>query len=247
MVKRHLRRYEAPWWWPISVKEYTWVVRPNPGPHPLEKCLPLALLVRDVLRYAKTLREARWIIARGYIKVDGVPRKDYKYPVGLMDVIEIVPTGEVYRMVPHPVKYLWPVPIPKEEARYKLLRIENKTMVKGGQIQLNCHDGRNIQLPYEEGNKYSTLDVILFDLEKKKIVDVVRPELGVVGLIVDGRNVGRVGIIHEIITHWRRRKSTIAIRGFDGKEYRSILDYVFAVGREKPLITVTALEAVEAR
>ena len=97
MVKRHLRRSVAPWWWPIPRKEGgVWTVRPNPGPHPLEKCLPLAIIVRDVLRYAKTLREARYVIGQGHIKVDGRVRRDYKYPVGLMDVIEIVPTGELY-------------------------------------------------------------------------------------------------------------------------------------------------------
>ncbi len=42
-----------------------WVVRPSPGPHPLAKSLPLALLVRDVLRYTKTLREARYVIGKG--------------------------------------------------------------------------------------------------------------------------------------------------------------------------------------
>ena len=239
MTKRHLRRYQAPEWWPISPKEAVWTVRPSPGPHPLEKSLPLAILVRDVLRYAKTLREARYIIGKGLIKVDGVVRRDYKFPVGLMDVIEIVPTGEIYRMVPHPTKFLWPVPISKEEARYKLCRIENKTMVKGGQIQLNLHDGRNIQLPYEEGNKYSTLDSVLIDLVEKKVVDSVKLNVGVLGLVVDGKNVGYYGKITEIIKlQMKTRRSVVMITTDDGRQIRTILDYVFAVGRESPLITV---------
>ncbi len=118
------------------------------------------------------------------IKVDGRVRRDYKYPVGLMDIVEIVPTNEVYRMVPHPTKFLWPVPIGQEEARYKLCRIENKTMVKGGQIQLNLHDGRNLQLPYEEGSKYNTLDSVLIDINEDKIVDYIKLELGSLGSLL---------------------------------------------------------------
>ncbi len=224
-----------------------WVVRSSPGPHPLAKSLPLALLVRDVLRYAKTLREARYVIGKGLIKVDGKVRRDYKYPVGLMDVVEIVPTNEVYRMVPHPTKFLWPVPISQEEARYKLCRIENKTMVKGGQIQLNLHDGRNIQLPYEEGSKYDTLDSVLIDIAENKIVDYVKLELGSLGLIVDGKNVGYYGKITEIVQTYRKRESTVKIITNEGKEVRTIVDYLFAVGKEKPLITIAPQQSTQSQ
>ncbi|ADN50907.1 30S ribosomal protein S4e [Vulcanisaeta distributa] len=247
MPSRHLRRYQAPEWWPISTKEAVWVVRPSPGPHPLAKSLPLALLVRDVLRYAKTLREARYVIGKGLIKVDGKVRRDYKYPVGLMDVVEIVPTNEVYRMVPHPTKFLWPVLISQEEARYKLCRIENKTMVKGGQIQLNLHDGRNIQLPYEEGSKYDTLDSVLIDIAENKIVDYVKLELGSLGLIVDGKNVGYYGKITEIVQTYRKRESTVKIITNEGKEVRTIVDYLFAVGKEKPLITIAPQQSTQSQ
>ncbi len=222
-----------------------WVVRPSPGPHPLAKSLPLALLVRDVLRYAKTLREARYVIGKGLIKVDGRVRRDYKYPVGLMDVVEIVPTNEVYRMVPHPTKFLWPIPISRDEARYKLCRIENKTMVKGGQIQLNLHDGRNIQLPYEEGSKYETLDSVLIDIVDNKVVDHVKLELNSLGLIVDGKNVGYYGKVTEIIQTYRRRESTVKIVTSDGREVRTIMDYLFAIGRDKPLITIAPLQEAQ--
>lgn len=167
--------------------------------------------------------------------------------MGLMDVVEIVPTNEVYRMVPHPTKFLWPVPISQEEARYKLCRIENKTMVKGGQIQLNLHDGRNIQLPYEEGSKYDTLDSVLIDIAENKIVDYVKLELGSLGLIVDGKNVGYYGKITEIVQTYRKRESTVKIITNEGKEVRTIVDYLFAVGKEKPLITIAPQQSTQSQ
>ena len=240
MVKRHLRRSCAPWWWPIPRKiGGVWTVRPNPGPHPLEKCLPLAIIVRDVLRYAKTLKEARYIIGQGMIKVDGRVRRDYKYPVGLMDVVEIVPTGEVYRMVPHPVKFMTLIPIPKEEAKFKLCRIEDKTTIKGGKIQLNLHDGRNHIVEPEEAKKYRTLDTIQLTIPEQSIINHIPIQLGSFVIVIDGRNVGKVGTIVEVIQTFKRRKAIVTIETPKKEIVRTILDYVMPIGFEgKSLITL---------
>ena len=66
---KHLTRHAAPAFWPILRKEWRWAVKPSPGPHSIERCLPLLIIVRDILGYAKTAREARKIIAQGHIKV----------------------------------------------------------------------------------------------------------------------------------------------------------------------------------
>ena len=141
---RHLKRLAAPAFWPVLRKEFKWVAKPSPGPHPIERALPLLVLVRDVFGYAETAREARRVIVEGKVWIDGVPRKNHKFPVGLMDVVSFPDIDEHYRIVPYPTKHLWPIRMPKEEADLKLVRIENKTTVKGGHIQLNLHDGRNI-------------------------------------------------------------------------------------------------------
>jgi len=239
-VKRHLRRSCAPWWWPIPRKVGgVWAVRPQPGPHPLEKSIPLAVLVRDVLRYAKTLKEARRVISMGYIKVDGRVRRDYKYPVGLMDVVEIVPTGELYRMVPHPVKFLTLVPISREEASLKPCRIENKTVVKGGKVQLNLHDGRNHEVPPEEASKYRTLDTIVLTIPEQSIVKHIPIQLGSLVIIIDGKNVGKIGRIVEVIQTFKRRRATVAVETEKGEIIRTILEYVMPIGEDsKPVITI---------
>ncbi len=239
-MKRHLRRSCAPWWWPIPRKTGgVWAIRPHPGPHPLEKSIPLAVLVRDVLRYAKTLKEARKVISMGYIKIDGRVRRDYKYPVGLMDVIEIVPTGELYRMVPHPVKFLTLVPISREEASLKPCRIEDKTVVKDGKVQLNLHDGRNHIVSPEEASKYRTLDTVVLTLPEQSIVRHIPIQLGSLVIIIDGKNVGRIGRIVEVIQTFKRRRATVAIETEKGEIIRTILEYVMPIGEEsKPIITI---------
>jgi len=80
---RHLKALAAPAFWPILRKEYKWTVKPSPGPHPIERSIPLLIIVRDILKYAKTGREARRLIAEGHFKVDGRVRRNYKYLLDL--------------------------------------------------------------------------------------------------------------------------------------------------------------------
>ncbi len=241
--RRHLKTYAAPAWWPIPVKERVWTVKPRPGPHPIERAIPLLILVRDVLGYAKTAREARKIIAEGHIKVDGKIRRDYKFPVGLMDVIEIVDTGETYRIIPYPVKFYTLHPIDKDEAGFKLCRIENKTTVKGGHIQLNLHDGRNVLIRVKdptnpEEDVYSTLGTVKLAIPKQELLDYVPLEKGVIAIVSGGRNVGRVGRVVEITKGIRRFRSIVTLEDVRGEKFQTSLDYIFVIGKEEPMISL---------
>ncbi|NPA84455.1 MAG: 30S ribosomal protein S4e [Crenarchaeota archaeon] len=240
--KRHLKRLAAPAFWPVPRKEAVWAVKPRAGPHPQEESVPLLVLVRDVLKYAETAREARKLIAEGRIKVDGRVRKDYKFPVGPMDVIEIVGADEYYRMIPYPVKYLVPIKIDAEEAKKKICRIENKTTVKRGHIQLNLHDGRNILIKVSdprnpsEAEQYKTLGSLLITVPEQEILEYVPFETGVIAIVKSGRNVGRVGTIEEIVKGMGRKSTLVKMRDVHGETFYTVAQYVVPLGREEPLI-----------
>jgi small subunit ribosomal protein S4e len=136
----HLKRKPAPKMWPIHRKEAVWTVMPKPGPHSISRSLPLALIVRDMLGFAKTAKEAKNIISQGQIMVDGKVRRDERFLVGLMDVVSIPDAKKSYRALPSG-KGLLLHPINADEAAFKLCRIEDKTVVKGGNMHLNLHDG----------------------------------------------------------------------------------------------------------
>ena len=57
----HLKREASPAFWPIHRKEFTWAVKPRPGPHSINRCIPLVLIVREILGLAKTRKEAKKI------------------------------------------------------------------------------------------------------------------------------------------------------------------------------------------
>uniref|UniRef100_A0A7J2U0Y8 Small ribosomal subunit protein eS4 n=1 Tax=Ignisphaera aggregans TaxID=334771 RepID=A0A7J2U0Y8_9CREN len=245
---RHLKRLAAPWFWPILRKEYKWVVKPSPGPHPINRSMPLLTVIRDVLGYAKTAKEAKYIIYSGKVLVDGVVRKDYRFPVGIMDVVAI-PEIELYtRFIPYPTKYLWFTKIPKEEANLKIVRIEDKVTVKGGHIQLNLLDGRNIVIRVKdpkqpaEATNFATLDSLLIEVPSQQIIQHIKLDIGKIAIVIDGKNVGRIGKIvnMDVKPGLKRRRSVVTLEDMQGHRFQTILDYIMVVGDEKPLLTLVS-------
>ena len=244
----HLKREASPKFWPIHRKEFTWAVKPRPGPHPINRCIPLVLIVREILGLAKTRKEARKIISQGKILVDGKVRRDDRFPAGLMDVISIPDLDAHYRILPSE-KGLTLHSIDKKEAGFKLCRIENKTTVRGGHIQLNLHDGRNILIRVEdptspEEDKYRTLDTLMISIPDQEIMEYFRMEKGMSAILVDGKNIGKYGMISSIEEqpNRKRRRLLVNIEDESGRIYQSILDYAFVIGDETPRISLPATE-----
>jgi small subunit ribosomal protein S4e len=242
---RHLKRKPAPKFWPIHRKEAVFTVKPKPGPHPHSRCIPLTIVVRDILGIAKTRREAKKIISQGKIWVDGKVQREDKFPTGLMDVLSIPDMEKTYRVLPSPKGLtLYPVE-KKEEAGFKLCRIENKTTVKGGHIQLNLHDGRNVLIPVKDASNpeedvFQTLDTLKITLPNQEIAGHFKLKEEAPVIIIDGKNIGRFGKIVAIEKRagQKRRKTLVTIKDSHGNSFQTTMDYVFVVGDKEPHITL---------
>jgi len=235
MGSRHLTREAAPFFWPIYRKEHVWTVKPSPGPHPIESSIPLLIIVRDMLGYALTAREAEKIIKKGYIKIDGVSRKNPKFPVGLMDIVEIERTGEIFRMLPFLRYPLVLVKISSEEADLKLGKVISKRRVKGGKIQVTTHDGRNfLFLSSEEAPRL--YDVIVFKVPSQEVVNIIRFEEGKYAIVTGGGGIGKHGYIKEIKRLLPKKRSIITIETPEGTRAAAGIKNVFVVGEREPVI-----------
>ena len=223
----HLKRITAPRTWPIERKTKKWAIRPSLGPHPIEKSVPLLMVVRDYLGYADTARGARSIINSRDVMVDGVVRTDLKFPCGLMDVISIPKVGENYRILFDTRGIIRLVPIKPDEAKWKLCRIENKTVLKGGKMQLNLHDGRNILTD----ENYKTGDSLKISIPDQKILESVPFEKGSLAMVTGGSHVGEIAEIEGVEITRSSKPNIVNLKGFS-----TIEPYVFPVGKDKPLI-----------
>lgn len=217
------------------------MTRPRAGSHKLTECIPLQILVRDVLSLVDTGSDAKRMIKMGEILVDGRARKDHKYPAGLMDLISIPKLKKNYRITID-YKGLKVIECPDKESKTKLVRINNKTLIEKGHVQLNLHDGRNLRIPVKNPKKgtedvYKSGDSLLIELPSQKIIDHFKYEKGNLGLITSGQNKGMFVKIKEAIKT-RSREPNKVICEKDGKEFEGIKDYMFVVGKNKTVITL---------
>jgi len=232
-MSKHLKRLNAPRILTVHRKEETWTIKSSPGPHSLEESIPLGLIIRNYLKLADTLKETKRIISNGEIFVDGIIRKNHKYPCGFMDVISIPKIKKDYRVLFNRRGKLILVPISSNEANWKLCRIENKTILKGKKIQLNLHDGKNRIVKKDE---YKTGDVLKISFKDKKIDDIYKFEKGTVSMIIGGSHIGEIANIEDIETITSSKPNLTKMKG---KNYFSTLqNYVFPIGKTKPTIEI---------
>jgi small subunit ribosomal protein S4e len=229
-MSKHLKRLASPRKWPIPRKTNVWVAKPSPGPHSLENGIPLVVGIRDFIKLANTASEARRIIGNGDIEVDGRVTRHYKHPLGLMDVVSIPKLKLYFRVLLESRGKIRFIKIKKDEAKWKLVRIENKVTVKGNQTQLNMHDGRNILV---KKDKYKTSDVLKISLPDQKILGQYSFEPGNLAMLIGGHHVGEFAIIDKY-EEIKSPKPNIVY--FD--DFSTIKDYVFMVGQDKSEITV---------
>jgi small subunit ribosomal protein S4e len=244
-----LKRKPAPKFWPIHRKELPWIVKPSSGSHSLQKSLPLALVLRDILGVAQTRREGKLILSQGKVQVNSKVRKKDDFPVGLMDVISLADMNKYYRIMPSH-KGLVLAPINKEEANTKLVRVEDKTTIKGG-MQFALHDGSNMIVKVADPKNpqevtYDTFDILKITYPEKQVAVAIKTREGNLAVITGGKNVGKQGKIVEIekTEAKKRRQALVVIEDVQGNRYQTILDFVFSIGETEPLIIVPEANSV---
>ena len=233
-MSRHQKRVTVPVSWPIARKTKKWVAKSSPGPHSAAESMPLLTVVRDLLKLTDNAREAKRVLYEGKVLVDGRVQKDYKLPVGIFDVISVPLKNQQYRIMKDARGMFYSRPIEPSDSK-KLVRIENKTILKGNRLQLNLSDGSN---RLAEG-EFKAGDSLLLSIPEKKIEERVEFKIGNLAMVVGGKHTGQTGKIKEIITVKSSQPNRVIISG--NKEFETIEDYVYMIGREAPLISLGAV------
>ena len=231
---KKLKRQMAPLFWGITRKDKRFVVTVRPGSHGKNVSIPSAVFLRDMLKTVNTLREAKFAIYGGKVTVDGVKRKSLHHGIGLMDVIELDGLKEVYRLVPKDGTLLQPIIIKAEEKSKKLVRVKSKVSVKHGKTQIGFHDGRSLI----DETKVSVGDTCILQVPEQKILDVIKLEKGVLGLIIRGANAGKVGSITEIKEGTFVLPKRVIFK-LEDREIEIPAEMIMPVGKDKPVIGVT--------
>jgi len=230
-MSKHMKRLNAPKVLKIHRKEKVFTIRTSPGAYALKQSIPLGLIVRDYLKLTDTLKETKNVLSNGEITVDGKKVKNHKYSCGVMDVISIPTLKKDFRILFNRQGRLTLVPIKSDAAKWKLCRIENKTIVKGKQLQLNLHDGRNKIVKKDE---YKTGDVLKINFKDQQIDDIYKFEKGSVSMIIGGSHIGEVANITDIQITVSSKSNLTKMKG--ATDFTTLQKYVFPIGKNKPSI-----------
>lgn len=236
-MKKHIKRMAAPDTWAIPRKTSYWVTKPRAGPHGTRESMPLLAVIRDMLKLCDNSREARFIIGGRGIAVDGKIVTDYKFPVGLMDVVSVLKTKQDFRMLVDYKAKLQLIPIDEAEKGWKLARIDNKSSSRKGKVQLNLHDGRCILMPKDQ---YKTGDVLKIELPSQKVMKAYKLEKGSLALLVGGSHPGTVQTVEEVLVRRGSASNLIAFK----EGLSTVKENVFVVGDKAPEIKLLEAKAV---
>jgi small subunit ribosomal protein S4e len=231
MTKNHIKRINAPKRWDILRKGKTFISRPNSGRN-LELALSLNTVLKELLAKTGTTKETKYLIKYKQVLVNGVRRHDEKFPVGFIDVLSLPELEENYRLVVNDQDKLAMVKVSGHEAKLKISKVGNKTLLSSGKIQVNCTDGRNFLFEKKDAEQIATNDTILYTVPEQQVKEVLKLEKGALVFLYKGKHTGNLVRVEGF------KGSNIIFKKGD-EAFETKKTYALAVGKEKPLITVT--------
>lgn len=226
MSSSHMKRLTMPRSWPLPRKTDVWVQKPDPSGHPMEMCMPIGIILRDVLGLSRSQRESKRILATRKVMVDGRVAVKHSRAVGLMDVLTV--GDDNYRCILDTNGKLRYKPISKKDAKSKLCRIVNKTTIRGGKTQYTLHDGRSIIS--EESSEYSTGDSLEISLPDQVVKSHHPFKADSLAYLIGGSHVGEVSKIKTIEIKRSTRPNEVSF-----EEFGTIASYAFVIPTEASL------------
>ena len=223
---KHQKRLSVPNSWPVERKEATFTVKAGAGPHG-ESGVPLLILLRDVLGYVDSKKEARYALNQGTVLVNGDAVSDEDRPIGMFDILAFTERDEYYRVFPDEGGRLALSTIDADSAASRLGKVDGKRQVDGGDFQLSLHDGTNIRV--EDAAEYSTKDSIVVDNESKEIVAHFTYEEGALVTAIAGKHAGEIGEIDEITVTPGSGRNSVTVSQDDGDGFETVEEYVVVI------------------
>lgn len=225
----HMKRLAAPRTWPLKRKASVFIAKQSAGAHSVEESMAAVTVLRDMIGVCDTAREAKRIIGNRELFVDGKAVKDPKAPIGFMDVVSVPKMNLAYRMLLTDKGKLTLVPIGADETGWELCRIEDKTIVKGGKVQLNLSGGRNLLL---DRNDYKCGDTLKVSFDGQQVIDHYPLAENSTVFIKEGSHTGSVKTVKAVEVVNGPAPNLVMFT--DGTE--TVLRNCFVVGADRPAI-----------
>ncbi|WP_424017969.1 30S ribosomal protein S4e [Halorientalis pallida] len=225
-MTKHQKRLSVPKSWPVERKTETFTVKADAGPHG-EAGVPLLIVLRDVLEYADSRKEARYALNQDNVLINGKAVSDEERPVGMFDILAFTEREEYYRVFPGEGGRLALTPIDEESAGSKLGKIVNKQHIPGGDVQLTLHDGQTLTV--DEDSEYGGNDSIVVANDDDEIVAHFPYQEGELVTAVAGAHAGDIGRIEEIQITPGSSENNVIVEQDDGDGFETVEEYVVVI------------------
>lgn len=221
-MSRHQKRLSVPDSWPVERKTAKFTVKADAGPHG-EGGVPLLIVLRDVLGYVDSRKEARYALNQGTVLVNGEAIDDEERPIGMFDIVEFTERDEHYRVFPDEGGRLALTPIDASDADAKLGKVVGKQQVPGGQTQLSLHDGRTLEVK----EAYAGGDSVVVDYDDEVVAHFPYEE-GALVTAVRGKHAGEIGEVETIqVTPGSSPNNVVVSQEEDG--FETVAEYVVVI------------------
>ena len=241
-MSNHMKRLNSPGSWRIAKKTNTFVTKTIAGPHNAS-AMPMAVWLRDHMGIAITMREVKRILKSRAVLVNGAVCTDPKMGVGVFDIIALPSVDKYFRILRARRGDIVSVPITAEAAQSRLCKIADKTIVKGGKIQLNLRYGANVVVDTQAYKPKDSIVLSLMPENKFEITDHFAFAEGNTAMVIGGHHSGKIGKITkiEVIPGSIPNRVILAEDGTD-EVFETIENYVFMVGREESAVSEWGIE-----
>lgn len=209
-----------------KVKERNWSISASPGPYCKSESIPLGVLLRDLVGLGGNLREIKFMLRSKKIKVNRKVRTDYKFGVGIFDIVEMPEAKKAFRIVVEKKGRLAAKEISFEKNALKLCRVESKKTVKGGNVGLSTNDGHAIVL---EKTSLKPGDSLKINLDSGEIISLLPLSEGNIVLLVGGKHCGQTAVLKQVAVGKLRRKKLLTLEK-NGEIFQTTQKNVFVVG-----------------
>lgn len=233
MGKQHLKRLAAPNTWPIARKKSVYITRPSSGAHQLRYCMPVSMVIGEVLGITQNRKEVKQVLESKKVLVNEKVPKTVKHQFGYMDTLHIPSQKSAYRMLLNTRGKLETIQIPEAEAGFTILKLKKKTDLAKDKVQLSFDNG--ITFIEKDSKKYKIGDSVVYSFKDKKITKHLPLGKGAYCQVLSGNNIGQLGTIESIDGRVVKIKA-------ENKSFETAKSNTFVLGQEKSELIITNKE-----
>ena len=224
------KRMSAPTAWQLAKKEKKYVVSVAAGPHD-GSALPIGVWLRDHMHLAENTKEARKILHDRQVVLNGHIVTDEHLGIDVFDIISFPKINKHYLILVDAKGRQIEQEIPEQAANVRLVKVANKTTIRGGKTQINLTCGANFISDFACNGK-DTLIVGLTGDDRFKVHEHFPYGKGALALVIGGQHTMKVGTIEQIYVQHSSLPNRVILKGTDGTTIETIEDYLYIIGKD---------------